>query len=432
MNERVRAGALPLLAVVLTALNLRTAVTGFTPLLELIGADLGFGPSLYGVLGTIVTASFAVFGLLAASVARRFGLERTIAIAVALTTAGIVLRALSPSTAVLVTSTVIAFTGVGASNVLVIPLVKKYFSAHLKAVSSLYIALLQVGQFVAPLLALPVALTVGWRWAIGMWAVLTAVAVVLWIALAARARRAERRALVAHDPATRDAPVEGSPFASPFAPPPAPARLVGAWRTPLLWSLVLMMGITSLNVHAVFTWLPAILVDAGADPASGGALLALFSVLGLPAAFVVPPLAIRLRNPFVIVAVCTVLMVGGYAGLLLSPGSGAVVWVVLLGLGVSTFPLCLTLVNARTSTTAGSTVLSGAMQGVGYAIACLGPFGTGALYAATGAWTGSFVILFASLAVMLVAGWIACRPATLEEQVGGLAVSAGAAGAGVR
>lgn len=418
MNERVRTGALPLLAVVLTALNLRTAVTGFTPLLELIGADLGFGPSLYGVLGTIVTASFAVFGLLASSVARRVGLERTTAIAVALTTAGIVLRAASPSTAMLVASTVVAFTGVGASNVLVIPLVKKYFSAHLKAVSSLYIALLQVGQFVAPLLALPVALAVGWRWAIGMWAVLTAVAVLLWIVLAARARRAERYSFVAHDPATQDAPA-----VSPFAPAPstpalaAPTGLVGAWRTPLLWSLVLMMGITSLNVHAVFTWLPAILVDAGADPTSGGALLALFSVLGLPAAFVVPPLAIRLRNPFVIVAVCTVLMVGGYAGLLLSPGSGAVVWVVLLGLGVSTFPLCLTLVNARTSTTAGSTVLSGAMQGVGYAIACLGPFGTGALYATTGAWTWSFVILFASLGVMLVAGWIACRPTTLEEQV---------------
>lgn len=170
MNERVRTGALPLLAVVLTALNLRTAVTGFTPLLDLIGADLGFGPSLYGVLGTIVTASFAVFGLLASSVARRIGLERTIAIAVALTTTGIVLRAMSPSTAMLVASTVVAFTGVGASNVLVIPLVKKYFSAHLKAVSSLYIALLQVGQFVAPLLALPVALAAGWRWAIGMWA----------------------------------------------------------------------------------------------------------------------------------------------------------------------------------------------------------------------------------------------------------------------
>lgn len=392
MSDKARASVLPLLAIVLTALNLRTAVTGFTPLLDTIGADLDFGPSLYGVFGTIVTACFAVFGLVAAPVARTLGLERTLAIAVGFTTGGIVLRALAPSTGVLVVSTVVAFVGVGASNVLVIPLVKKYFSAHLKAVSSMYIALLQVGQFVAPLAAVPVAVAAGWRWAIAMWAVTTAVAVVLWVVLAARAGGAT--------------PVESGP-----------QRLRGAWRTPLLWSLVLMMGITSLNVHAIFTWLPAILIDAGADPESGGALVALFSVIGLPAAFVVPPLAIRLRNPFSIVVVCTAAMVAGYAGLLLSPDAGAVVWVVLLGLGVSTFPLCLTLVNARTRTTAGSTVLSGAMQGVGYAIACIGPFGVGALYAGSGSWTGAFVVLFASLAVLLVSGFVACRPTLLEDQV---------------
>ncbi|MFC3688799.1 MFS transporter [Aquipuribacter hungaricus] len=397
MVDRARPSLLPLLAVVLTALNLRTAVTGFTPLLDVIGADLGFGPSLYGVLGTIVTASFAVFGLLAAALARRFGLERTLALAVALTTAGVLLRALSPSTAALVASTVVAFTGVGASNVLVVPLVKKYFSARLKTMSSLYIALLQVGQFVAPLLALPVALGAGWRWAAGMWAPLTGVAVVLWVVLAVRAG--------------------GAAGAAPAGATAAPVRLAGAWRTPLLWSLVLMLGMTGLNVYAVITWLPAILVDAGADPTSGGALLALFSVFGLPAAFVVPPLAIRLRDPSVVVVVCTLCLAGGWTGLLLSPGSGAVAWVVLLGIGVSTFPLCLTLVNARTRTTAGSTVLSGAMQGLGYAIACIGPLGIGVLYTATGSWTSSFVVLLASLVVLLVSGCVACRPSLLEDQV---------------
>ena len=397
MDEKLRAGALPLLAVVLTALNLRTAVTGFTPLLDVVGADLGFGPSLYGVLGTIVTASFAVFGLLAAVVARRLGLERTLAVAVALTTAGLLLRALAPSTPALVAATLVAFTGVGASNVLVVPLVKKYFSSRLKTMSSLYIALLQVGQFVAPLVALPVALAAGWRWAVGMWAVLTAVAAVLWVVLAARAR------------ATAEGPTGAA------VPPP---RLAGAWRTPLLWSLVIMMGMTGLNVYAVITWLPAILVDAGADPASGGALLALFSVFGLPAAFVVPPLALRLRDPSVVVVVCTLAMAAGWTGLLLSPDAGAVVWVVLLGVGVSTFPLCLTLVNARTRTTAGSTVLSGAMQGIGYGIACVGPLGIGVLYASSGTWTSSFVVLYASLAVLLVSGLVACRPSVLEDQVG--------------
>src|SRR5699024_11511324 len=76
MSDKARASVLPLLAIVLTALNLRTTITKFTPLLDTIGADLDFGPSLYGVFGTIVTACFAVFGLVAAPVARRLGLER--------------------------------------------------------------------------------------------------------------------------------------------------------------------------------------------------------------------------------------------------------------------------------------------------------------------------------------------------------------------
>lgn len=402
MKKSFKAGALPLLAIILTALNLRTAVTGFTPLFEIIGADLDFGPSLYGVLGTIVTASFAVFGLLSAMIARRVGLERAMTIAVALTTAGIVLRALAPTTAVLVAATVVAASGIGASNVLVIPLVKKYFSDSLKTVSAMYIALLQVGQFVAPLIAIPVALTWGWQVAIGMWAVMTAGAVVMWVVLGLR-----------EQPAKPDTPAEPAPALTDQV------RLTGAWRTPLLWSLVLMMGITSLNVHAIFTWLPIILADAGADPAAGGRLVALFSVLGLPAAFVVPPLAIKMRNPFIIVAVCTACMVLGYLGLLFSPGTGAVVWVMLLGIGVSTFPLCLTLVNVRTRTTAGATQLSGAMQGIGYAIACLGPIGMGALYASSGTWTGAFGVLFGSLVLLLVSGFIACRPAMLEDQLQG-------------
>ena len=394
MSLFARRAAMPFIAIVLTALNLRTAVTGFTPLLETIGVDLGFGPSLYGLLGTIVTASFAVFGLLSAVVARRIGLDAAIALAVVLTTAGILLRAVSMDAASLVASTIVALVGVGSSNVLVVPLVKKYFSDHIKTMSSLYLALLQVGQFVAPLIAVPVALAAGWRWSIGMWAVPTAVAAVLWIIVAMRARRT---------------PVEASAA-------PVSDRITGAWRTPLLWAMVLMLGMTALNVYAIITWLPTILVDAGADPASGGALLSLFSVFGLLAAFVVPPLTIRLRNPFAIVVVCTALMAAGYAGLLLAPGEGAIAWVVLLGLGVSTFPMCLTLVNVRTRTTGGATVLSGAMQGIGYGIACVGPLGIGLLYEATGGWGASYAVLFASLAVLLVAGAVACRPIMLEDQ----------------
>ncbi|MEU1970826.1 MFS transporter [Microbacterium sp. NPDC019599] len=393
----VRNGALaPLVAIALTALNLRTAVTGFPPLLDMIGEDLGFGSSLYGLLGTFVTGCFAVFGFVAALVARRVGLDIAIAGAVVITTAGLAVRSLSGDPAAFVISTVLALTGVGCSNVLVVPLVKRYFPDHIKSMSSMYLALLQVGQFAAPLIAVPVAAAWGWRWALGMWAVPTAVAAAVWIILARRSTSLSGR---------------------PDASAQAGKRLRAAWRTPLLWAMVLMLGVTALNVYALITWLPTILVDAGADSAQGGALLALFSAFGLVAAFVVPPLTVRLRNPFMIVVACALLMATGYLGLLASPRDAAVLCVVLLGLGVSTFPLCLTLVNVRTRTTAGSTLLSGAMQGIGYGIACLGPVGIGLIHEASGEWAAPCGVLLGSLVLLVVSGAIACRPSMLEDQI---------------
>src|SRR3546814_12780470 len=85
-------------------------------------------------------------------------------------------------------------------------------------------------------------------------------------------------------------------------------------------------------------------------------------------------------------------------------------WVPLVGLGPSTFPLALTLINLRTRTPAGSASLSGFMQGVGYAAACLGPLLFGVLREATGGWTWPFAVLAASGVMMVVAGCKACRP----------------------
>jgi len=394
VHPRVTLAILPLLAIAATAINLRTAVTGFSPLLETIGADLDFGPAVYGIFGTIVTASFAVFGLLAPLIARTLSLEVTIAIATMLTTTGVLLRAGAPGTAGLIASTVIAFAGVGASNVLIVPLVKKYFPQHLKLVTSMYLALLQVGQFVAPLSTVPLADAGGWRFAIGIWAAPVALATVLWIVVMLRSRRTQPAVIAAK-----------------------PGRIAGAWRSSLLWSMVLLFGMTALNTYAIISWLPTILTDAGIAPATSATLLALFSVFGLGAAFVIPPLTLRLRSPFGIVLACSLLLAVGYAGLAASPLAGTIAWVVCLGLGVSTFPMCLTLINARTRTPAGSATLSGAMQGLGYGLACVGPLCIGLLYGATRTWTGSFVLLFASVAVMIVSGWVASRPRLLEDAV---------------
>jgi CP family cyanate transporter-like MFS transporter len=381
---RLRTGVL--LAVVLTALNLRTAVTGFSVLTGPAGDDLHFGPVVAGAIGTIVTACFAVAAFAAPPLARRLGLELTAAIAVTATTAGIVLRAAAWSPEILIGATVLAFAGVGAANVILVPIVKEHFPDRIRAVSTTYMVLLQVGQLAAPLLAVPLAIAFGWRTAAVVWAPLTAVAAVLWFVTV---RRAGRRT--------------GSPAQ------PAPAGRV-PWRTPLVLGLIGLMAMTTLHTYTLVTWFPTMLEDAGLSPTSSAFLLSWFAGLGLVAAFVVPPLTTRLRNAYPVVLVCVALLATGYAGMLAAPAAGAIVWATAFGLGVSTFPLCLTLIAARSADARAASRLSGTVQGVGYGIGCAGPLALGALHQMTGSWDGTYVVLAATLVITLVAGWAACRP----------------------
>lgn len=375
-----------LLAVALTALNLRTAVTGFSVLTGDAGDELRFGPVVAGAIGTIVTACFAVAAFAAPPVARRFGLERTAAVAVTATTAGILLRAVAWSPAVLIVATVIAFAGVGACNVILIPIVKQYFPQRLHAVSTMYMVLLQVGQLAAPLLALPLAHAYGWRTAAGAWAAVTAVAAVLWFVAVPRSGGAGGAV-------------------------PGPGRV--SWRTPLVLGLIGLMAMTTLHVYTLVTWFPAMLEDAGLSSAASALLLSWFAGLGLIAAFVVPPLTRRLRNPYPVVVVCVALMGAGYLGMIVAPAAGAFAWATAFGLGVSTFPLCLTLIAVRAQDTQSASRLSGVVQGVGYGIGCVGPLALGAVNQVTGGWDLPYVLLAATLAITLAAGWAACRPVRL-------------------
>ncbi len=397
------------LAIALTALNLRTAVTGFTPLLETIGADLGFGVALAGLLGTVPAASFAVFGFLAPVVTRRFGLERTATVALGLTALSLLLRAFSPTPVALVASTVLALAGIGAANVVIVPLVKTWFPDRLALWTSLYLLLMQTGQFVAPLLAVPVADAASWQVSVGIWAAPAAVAAAVWFVLAVRLPRDHHPSGAATaDPATTAA---GPPAGATTAT--TAGRRIS--RSSTVWGLVVLFAMLSLSNYGVITWVPAVLTDAGGSAALGGAMVGLYSAWGVVAALVVPQVATRTANPFVVVVASSVFLVAGYLGLLLSPLDGTPVWMCALGIGMSTFPLCMTLINRRTRTPQTASAVSGFVQGIGYGLACLGPIGLGLLREATGSWSVPLLALAATVVPGTIAGWFACRPRFVED-----------------
>src|SRR5690554_516999 len=137
---------------------------------------------------------------------------------------------------------------------------------------------------------------------------------------------------------------------------------------------MLMFGMTSLISYAIFTWLPLFMIESGASPEYAGVLLGIFAGLGLFSGVFMPWAAERMRNPYILVLACVLAYAVAIPALLIAPMSYPVLWVVILGLGPSTFPLALTLINLRTKTATGSTALSGFAQGTGYLLSCTGPF----------------------------------------------------------
>ena len=388
------------LAVVLLAANLRTAVTAMSAIVTDVTAEIALGPVLLGVLGGLPPVAFAVSGLVAPRVARALGLEATMVLAVAAMIVGPLVRAVAPSAPVLALGALITFAGMGFGNILLPPAIKSYFPDRIAAMTATYATIMAVSISVPPLVGPSIADAAGWRVALGSWAILAVAALVPWIVLGIRARRRSR--------ADRAAGVVPEPR------PEVAGRLIHSRRAV---GIAIGFGITGLGTYAMFAWLPEILRShAGFSPAAAGALLSLYGIVGLPLALVVPGLVSRMRNSGVLIVAAVVFFVVGYGGLLAAPG-WAVLWIVLASLGSMIFPLSLALIGLRTRTADSAVALSGFVQTIGYTAGAVGPIVLAVLHALTGGWVVPLLFLVVTALIPLISAvWLAA-PGTIEDEL---------------
>lgn len=375
----------------LVALSLRSAATAVSPLLDDLRADIGIGTGGIGILGLLPPACFAVVGALTPAIGRRFGLERTLVASLLVTAAGSATRPLAGDTPTFLILSAVTLSGMAMGNVLLPPLVKRHFPDQIGPVTSAYVVLVSLGAALPPYTDVPLEAAFGWRVALGAWALVAALAILPWLTQLRRTA-VERSA--------------------------APRIRIPVLRSRRAWGLTVLFAMTSLNVYSLFVWLPEILVDAGVTRASAGILLGVYASLGIPPSLVMPIVTARMANPFPLLVLFAGFFLVGYGGLLFSPGSMPWLWVVLAGLGPSSFPMSLTMINLRTTSPAGSAALSGMVQGIGYAIGGGGPLVFGLLHDGTGEWDASLWLLCGTVLISVAAGWFACRPGTVEAELG--------------
>ena len=416
--------ALALVGIVLVAFSLRSAVASLSPVIDHVAEDFPVSPVIIGLIGAAPPVCFAIFGLLTPLFERRFGLERMAIAAITLMALGLLLRGLAIDSTTLLAATAVVFAGVGSGNVLLPPLVKKYFPDRLGIMMTIYSTTMAVSTFLPPLVAVPVADSLGWRVSLGMWGIVAGIALVPWIALLlgnrARADAPMKTELLVPDPTdgVNDVQDAVAVATGPISTTPANRRhFARLWRLPLAWALALVFGASSTMAYVSFAWMPTMLVDiGGVSPATAGFLLSLFALIGLPCSLLVPILVVRFQatRPLFFVAVAGGLV--GLAGLLFVPTVALPLWVSIFGLTAIMFPLSLVLLSIRARTPESAVALSGFVQSIGYAIAAVFPLLIGLLHETTDGWQIPLLVIAGVLVVVIPAGVVAGRRRTVEDE----------------
>jgi CP family cyanate transporter-like MFS transporter len=368
---------------VLIGLNLRTVFSSFAAVLPETASDASLPGWAVVVLTTVPVTLLGGFAPLAPVLARRYGAERVLLGAMAVLTAGLLLRpadlgGLIPGVGhlpALLAGTAACGAAIALCNVLLPGLVKRDFPHRLGLMGGLYTTAICASAALGAGFTYPVFTATGeWTSALWVWAAPAAVVLFLFLPVALKQRPIRHR------------PVKDG---------------VNVWRSAVAWHVTVFMVLQAMMSFSVFAWLAPILRERGVDGATAGLMVSASIVLQMLGSLFAPALATRFRDQRAINAVVALMTGGGFALSIFGPLEFAWAWTGLLGLGQGSLTaVALTMIMVRTRDGHTAAHLSGMMQGVGYGLGSAGTLMVGQLHQATGTFA-------AAGALFLVVGLLA-------------------------
>ncbi|MDA5283787.1 CynX/NimT family MFS transporter [Streptomyces sp. NPDC054904] len=391
-------GPVLIVAIVLAALNLRPAITSLGALFEETRTGLHMSGAVAGLITSVPALCFAVFGVTAPRLSRRFGPAAVVCAGMAAVAAGLLIRPFATNAAGFLAASALSLAGIALTNVLLPVIVKRWFPDRVGTMTGLYSMALAAGTSLAAAATVPLTSALGGSWRTGLliWAVLAAAAVLPWLPIAAASRREKA--------------------AAPAAPREDSGPSIIRSRT--AWALACYFGLQATGAYVTMGWLPQIFRDAGVSASTAGVLLAVTMVMGVPLAFVIPGLAGRMRHQGPIAVALGLFGLAGYLGLYLAPAAGAWAWALLLGISNCAFPLVITMIGLRAKSPAGVVKLSAFAQSTGYLISIPGPLVIGTLYQHSGGWDLPLALMAGLLVPQIALGVLAGRDRTIEDECG--------------
>ncbi|GGH77511.1 CP family cyanate transporter-like MFS transporter [Pullulanibacillus pueri] len=365
------------LGIIFVAANLRTAITGVGPLIDVIKEDTGLSSVLAGMLTTFPLLAFAVFSPLAPGIARKMGIELTLALGLVVITAGILIRYVDSSITLLI-GMLLAGIGITMGNVLLPSLIKRDFPGNVGLMTGIYSMSMNICAAIASGISVPISHVngFGWRGSLVSWSILSIVAFIIWL------------------PQLRNRHV-----------PKHVASQTKLSTSSLAWAVTLFMGLQSLLFYSNVAWLPELLQSRGLSAGTAGWMLSLMQFVSLPASFIIPVLAGKFENQRRIIFFTFLLFLIGYIGLLSNGTTLTWLWVILIGVaGGAAISLALALFGLRTENANDAARLSGMAQSVGYLLAAVGPLLFGLFHDMSHSWTLPLIMLIVATLLLLFLG----------------------------
>ncbi|ASL40334.1 MULTISPECIES: MFS transporter [Acetobacteraceae] len=380
------------LGIILIGANLRAPITSLGPVLPAIQNELHLSGTTAGLLNSLPLLIFALLSLVAPAVGRLHGLERILGVSVMAILVGTVTRSLDLPGSIWF-GTLLLSAGIAFGNVLLPGLVKRDFPTRAAGLIGLYAASMAAMAGLSAGIAEPIARIPGlsWRWAIGIWALLSFGALLMWLP------QFRTRQHYLSSAATND-----QTFTSP-------------WRHPIGWQVSLFFAFHSLVFYSLVDWFASYAASRGIPLSSAGLMLLVFQVVAVATNLGCAPLLQRLNDQRLLGFICGLLLLAGTSGLVLMP-SLSLVWLICAGLGAGVAMVTsLSLFGLRTHNHHQAAVLSGMAQFIGYVGAAAGPLLIGVLHDATGNWSASLWLLVASSMLAMIFATLAGRARTIGK-----------------
>lgn len=373
-----------IVGIVFVAFNLRPGMTSVGPLIGMIRDDIGLANWSAGLLTSLPLLAFAAISPIVPSISQRLTNDWTMVLGLTIIVLGITVRSIS-FVLFLFTGTILVGLGIAICNVLLPGVVKDKFPNQVALMTSVYSTTMGILAAIASGLSVPFAVGLDWGWQLSLfvWTIPAIIGIIIWSYLAKKNKLYNK--------------------SHPVYNPSDNGKM---WRSPLAWQVALYMGLQSSLFYVTISWLPEILHHNGLSMTAAGWMLSYTQLIGMPASFIIPVIAGRLRSQQILVLILGISAMIGFTGLLLSNSFIAmVISTTFLGITLGgCFALALTFLAIRAKNAEHASELSGMAQSIGYLLAALGPVFIGFLHDLTDEWTVPLIVLIGITILVIIFG----------------------------